>query len=93
VILDNDHQHKLCVSVCVGTSCFIRGSQSLLKSLVEYLEAEKLDEMVEVRATFCFERCDRGPTIQVGQQTIEHCTLDMAVEAIQNEVSRLAPTA
>jgi NADH-quinone oxidoreductase subunit G len=93
VILDNDHQHKLCVSVCVGTSCFIRGSQALLKSLVEYIDAHELDDMVEVQATFCFERCDRGPTIHVGQQTIERCTLDMAVEAIQNEVSRLMPTA
>ena len=92
VLLDNDNQKKLCVSVCVGTSCFVRGSQTLLKSLVDYLETHELDEQVEVRATFCFERCDRGPTIQVGSRTIEHCTLEMAVEAIQEEVSKLMTT-
>ena len=27
-----------------------------------------LDELVEVQATFCFERCDRGPTVHVGQR-------------------------
>jgi NADH-quinone oxidoreductase subunit G len=93
VILDNDRRQKLEVSVCVGTSCFVRGSQSLLKGLVEYHEAQGLDEMVEVRATFCFEHCDRGPTVQVGQRTIEHCTLEMAIEAIQEEVGKLTPTA
>jgi NADH-quinone oxidoreductase subunit G len=89
VVLDNDSGQKLCVSVCVGTSCFVRGSQKLLKSLVERLEAEGLDEVVEVQATFCFERCDRGPTIHVGQRTIERCTLEMALEAIREEAGKL----
>jgi NADH-quinone oxidoreductase subunit G len=89
VLLDNDRAQKLCVSVCVGTSCFVRGSQTLLKALLERLEVLGLDDLVEVRATFCFERCDRGPTIHVGQRTIEHCTLDMALEAVQEETKKL----
>ena len=33
VLLDNNNQtQKVRVSVCVGTSCFVRGSQTLLKS-------------------------------------------------------------
>ena len=82
VLLDNDRVEKVEVSVCVGTSCFLRGSQSLLKRLADYVESRDLDDAVEVQATFCFEHCDRGPTVRVGGQVIEKCTFETAREAI-----------
>ena len=82
VLLDNDRVEKVEVSVCVGTSCFLRGSQSLLKRLADYVESRDLDDAVEVQATFCFEHCDRGPTVRVGGQVIEHCTFETARDAI-----------
>ena len=84
---------RLKVSVCVGTSCFVRGAQTLLSSLPDFVQDECLMDQVELEATFCFERCDRGPTVRVGSQTLEHCTLAMACEAIQSELARnrLAP--
>lgn len=87
---DRDESGRLVVSVCVGTSCFLRGSQTLLRSLVDTIEARGLNDRVSVEATFCFERCDRGPTVHVGRQTLEHCTLDRAVETIENETSSFA---
>ena len=71
------------VSVCVGTSCFLRGSQTLLKRLADYVESRDLDDTVEIQATFCFEHCDRGPTVRIGEQVIEHCTFDLARETIE----------
>jgi NADH-quinone oxidoreductase subunit G len=93
VILDNaqTQNQKVQVSVCVGTSCFLRGAQTLLKKLTDYIEVNDLEETVEIQATFCFEHCQRGPTVRVGEQIIEHCTFDLACEAIQGELSRLAP--
>ncbi len=82
MLLDNDRVEKVEVSVCVGTSCFLRGSQSLLKRLADYVESRDLDDAVEVQATFCFEHCDRGPTVRVGGQVIEHCTFETARDAI-----------
>lgn len=91
IVLDGSDRQKLSVSVCVGTSCFLRGSQTLLKRLVEHIEAEGLNQQVEVKATFCFERCDRGPSVHIAGRTIEHCTFEMAAEAIHGELARLAP--
>ena len=93
VVLDNDHKQKLEVTVCVGTSCFVRGAQTLMRSLVNFIEGQGLDGIVAVEATFCFEKCDCGPTIHVGQETLHHCTLEMAQTAIQAELARsgLAP--
>jgi len=89
-VLDSGPTQKLAVSVCVGTSCFVRGSQALLKSLVEYVEGQGLDDQVDIQATFCFERCDRGPTVHVGQHTEERCTLQRACALIQEQLAGAA---
>jgi len=86
VLVDNERAQEVQVSVCVGTSCFLRGSQTLLKRLADYVESGDLDDTVEIQATFCFEHCDRGPTVRVGEQVIEHCTFDLAYEAIEGEL-------
>ena len=59
---------KIPVKVCVGTSCFLKGSQALLGEVLKTVEAEGLQDFVEVSATFCSERCDKGPTVAVGDR-------------------------
>ena len=71
------------VSVCVGTSCFLKGSQRLLHDILDYLGLNNLGHLVNVGASFCFERCDKGPTVRIGQQVIERCTLDEAIKTIE----------
>lgn len=78
-------EKSLDISVCFGTSCFLKGSQKLLRDILEYINVKELDERVNVKASFCFEKCDKGPTIRVGNRVIEGCTTDMAIEAIKRE--------
>jgi NADH-quinone oxidoreductase subunit G len=75
------------VSVCVGTSCYLRGSQDLLRALISRLEEKGIAEAVDLKATFCFERCGRGPTVRVGDMIIEKCTVDKALAAIETALS------
>ena len=76
------------VSVCVGTSCFLKGSQRLLHDILDYLGLNNLGHLVNVGASFCFERCDKGPTVRIGQQVIERCTLDEAIKTIERYQNR-----
>jgi len=73
---------KLNITVCFGTGCFIKGSQRVLKDLSDYVRDEGLDDCVEIKASFCFEKCDRGPVIQVGEEIIEQCTFEKAKAAL-----------
>ncbi len=73
------------VNVCFGTGCFLKGSQTLLHDILEYIRQNGLNEAVNVSASFCFEKCDKGPTIRVGERLIEGCTIEMAARAIQAE--------
>ena len=74
------------VNVCVGTSCFLKGSQRLLHEVLDYLRVNGLAQLVNVSASFCFERCDRGPTVRIGDQVLEKCTLDRAIQAIARQM-------
>ena len=81
------------VRVCVGTSCFLRGSQDLLQDLLGFVESEGLSSKVTVGATFCHERCDRGPNVTINGECIERCTLAKAREALLRALPAADPVA
>ncbi len=78
--------NKLPVSICFGTGCFIRGSQKLLSQLTQFISQNKLEDKVTLGATFCFEKCDRGPVVKIGDELITHCTRLKAVEALTQKL-------
>jgi NADH-quinone oxidoreductase subunit G len=81
-------ENKLPVTVCAGTSCFVRGSQKLLHELIGFVEENSLQNRVDVRANFCSERCSMGPTVVVGEKVLPRCTFEMAREALQEELAQ-----
>jgi len=80
--------HGLEVNVCFGTGCFLKGSQKLLQEILEYIRTNDLGGAVNVSASFCFEKCDRGPTVRIGETIIEGCTIEKAAEAIKGRSLR-----
>lgn len=91
-LLSGRNEEKLEVKVCVGTSCMVRGSQELLHGLIGYIEDKGLQNAVDVKATFCFEACDRGPTISIGDTVIHKCTLEKACKALDEELANIKAT-
>ncbi len=83
---DSNGDANLELNVCFGTGCFLKGSQKLLHDVLEHIRKNDLNDIVNVSASFCFERCDRGPTIRVGDEVIERCTPQMAKTTIDREV-------
>jgi len=79
-------QKKLDISVCFGTGCYLRGSQKLLSEITGYIEDNDLTSYIEIKATFCFERCTRGPVVRIGDDVIERCTLEKAAAAIKRQM-------
>ena len=87
VPLTGEGKDKLQVSVCVGTSCYLRGSQELLQRLVRHVEERGIEDRVDVNATFCFERCSRGPTVRVNGTVIEKCGFAEACARIEESLA------
>ncbi|MCL2548902.1 MAG: [FeFe] hydrogenase, group A, partial [Symbiobacteriaceae bacterium] len=79
-------ERKLSMSICFGTSCFLRGSQDLYTRVMGYLREKGLDESTEFTASFCGNICKKGPVLEVNGQVLEQCTFEMAVEKIEAAV-------
>ena len=53
------------ITVCIGSSCHIKGSRQVVEQL-QYLIAEnKLGEKVELGGTFCMGKCQQGVCVTV----------------------------
>lgn len=54
------------VTVCIGSSCHIKGSRQIVEDLQRLVAENKLDEKVELGGTFCMGRCKEGVCVTVG---------------------------
>lgn len=79
---DGQDEKKLRVNVCLGTGCFLRGAQDLIHDLIKTSEKTGLINRIDVRGSFCFEACDRGPTVMVENERIENASVDKIIERI-----------
>ena len=53
------------ITVCIGSSCHIKGSRQVVEQL-QYLIAENnLGEKVELGGTFCMGQCQKGVCVKV----------------------------
>ncbi|MGN1048078.1 MAG: (2Fe-2S) ferredoxin domain-containing protein [Eubacteriales bacterium] len=53
------------ITVCIGSSCHIKGSRQVVEQL-QYLIAENdLKEKVELGGTFCMGKCQKGVCVTV----------------------------
>ena len=79
---------KVCldVEICFGTGCYIRGSQDLMKQVVDGLEAEGLKEKIDVKAAFCFENCDKGPSVKVGGELIAGADVEKVLSKVNEKL-------
>lgn len=62
--------HKVDIAVCVGTSCYLKGSYNILQRLLELVREHELEDQVNIGATFCLEKCSQGPNIRINDQVI-----------------------
>ena len=56
------------VTVCIGSSCHIKGSRQVVEQL-QYLIAENnLGDKVELGGTFCMGNCQQGVCVTVDEE-------------------------
>ena len=48
------------ITVCIGSSCHIKGSRQVVELLQELIAANNLKDKVELAGTFCMGKCQEG---------------------------------
>ena len=54
------------VTVCIGSSCHIKGSRVVVERLQELVAENDLGGSVELAGTFCMGKCQEGVCVTVG---------------------------
>jgi NADH:ubiquinone oxidoreductase subunit E len=53
------------VTVCIGSSCHIKGSRQVVAKLTGLIEENGLSDKVELGGTFCLGHCQQGVSVTV----------------------------
>lgn len=56
------------VTVCIGSSCHIKGSRQVVEQLQRLIGENNLDDQVELAGTFCLGRCQEGVCVTVDEE-------------------------
>ena len=86
----NSLEKRLNIGVCVGTNCYLKGSQKILQGLLHHVDEKGMGHLVDIRAKFCSELCENGPTVTIGNQNLSQCTLEQALEEVDTRLQSSA---
>ena len=53
------------VTVCIGSSCHIKGSRAVVEQLQDLIAGEGLGDRIELSGTFCMGKCQQGVCVTV----------------------------
>lgn len=70
------------VTVCVGSSCYLKGSWQVVQTLQAAIAEHQLESKVELRAGFCLNRCQQGVAVQIGEHLVLGVQPDEALEKV-----------
>lgn len=57
------------VTVCIGSSCHLKGSRQVVEQLQELIEQHNLKEKIELAGTFCMGKCKTGVNVTVNGES------------------------
>ena len=79
---------KHIVGVCLGTACYVRGSQEILDAVSKELEIgvgeTTKDGQFTLQATRCLGACGSAPVFTIGEEVYGNANKDIAIEQLQN---------
>ena len=73
------------ITVCIGSSCHIKGSRQVVEKLQGLIAEKNLGESVELGGTFCMGKCQQGVCVTVDDKFCS-VTPETVVEFFENEV-------
>ena len=74
------------VTVCVGSSCHLRGARQVIARFNELLTRHGLQEKVVLKGSFCMERCGEGVNWQIDDEPLTSENDQDAVETFGKKV-------
>ena len=74
------------VTVCVGSSCHIKGAREMIAGFSDFLKKEGLEDQIELKGSFCMEHCGEGINWMIGEEIISSPTAEAGLELFRRKV-------
>lgn len=76
------------VTVCIGSSCHIKGSRKVVEYLQNQISENGLDDKVKLSGTFCMGKCQQGVCVSVDDEFYS-VTPDTVEEFFKNNIKAM----
>lgn len=73
------------IKVCVGSACHLKGSYLVIEKIQEYVKKNKLDNKIELKASFCLGKCTSNVSILIENELLS-VSEDDVIEKIKERV-------
>ena len=73
------------VTVCIGSSCHIKGARQVVEYLQNHISENNLDDKVKLGGTFCMGNCQQGVCVTV-DDVFYSVTPDTVDEFFENNI-------
>jgi len=80
---------KTQIVLCLGSSCFARGNQEIIRSVKRYIDKKNIGDKVELKGDHCFNQCSNGPNMLIGDKLFQEITEHNIIEILDNALSEI----
>jgi NADH:ubiquinone oxidoreductase subunit E len=74
------------VTICVGSSCHIKGAREMIGRFNDFLTKEGLEDKVELKGAFCMERCGEGINWKINDEIITSPSVEEGAKMFRKKV-------
>ncbi len=74
------------IVVCVGSSCYVRGSDKVAETFERLMNEQELNDKVELVGSFCMDACSMGVSVRVGDQIFRGVSPESAEQFFNDEI-------
>jgi NADH:ubiquinone oxidoreductase subunit E len=74
------------VTVCVGSSCHIKGARNVIECFSDLLTENNLTDKIELKGSFCMEQCGEGVNWRIDDEPFSSPTCKDAVATFREKL-------
>ncbi len=74
------------IQICVGSSCHLKGSYEVIQKMKELIEKNKLEDVIELQASFCLGNCSNGVSAKADDRMINNLCVNNVEEVFVEQI-------
>ena len=85
----SQHDYEVIITVCVGSSCHLRGSYEIIKTLKELIKSNNFEQKIILKGSFCMENCTEGVSVKINEELLSISSVSEMKEIFQDRVASI----